>query len=152
MSKTEMHYSSILDEILGTITPQEAEKARKRMLLAARIDDGIKAKGWKKIDLAKVLNKQPSEISKWLSGTHNFNSDTLFDIEEILNIGLVTLDNVPKEQVIKFYLEVNEVVITPSKMDYSIFISSFASIDQSKKQRTISSSKSIKSHYQNIPS
>jgi len=59
------------------------------MLVALRIDKGIKAKGWKKKDLALALNKQRSEITKWLSGTHNFNTDTLFDIERVLNIELV---------------------------------------------------------------
>ncbi len=89
MNKAEPYNSSILDEIFDSITPEEEEKIRKRMLLAARIDKGIKAKGWKKKDLALALNKQRSEITTWLSGTHNFNTDTLFDIERVLNIGLV---------------------------------------------------------------
>ena len=89
MSKAEAYNSTILDEISDSITPEEEEKIRKRMLLAARIDKGIKAKGWKKKDLAQALNKQLSEITELLSGTHNFNTDTLFDIERILNIGLV---------------------------------------------------------------
>ena len=89
MSKAEAYNSTILDGIFDSITPDEEDKIRKRMLLAARIDEGIKAKGWKKKDLALALNKQHSEITKWLSGTHNFNTDTLFDIERVLNIGLV---------------------------------------------------------------
>jgi hypothetical protein len=108
MSKAEEYNSSILGELLNEITPKEAEKTKKRMLLAARIDDGIKAKGWRKTDLANALNKRPSEISKWLSGTHNFNTDTLFEIEEVLSIELIMLNNTPKEQVIKFHMAVSE--------------------------------------------
>ena len=74
MSKAETYNSSILDEIFDSITPEDEDKIRKRMLLATRIDMGIKAKGWKKKDLA--LNKQRSEITKWLSGIHIFNTDT----------------------------------------------------------------------------
>ena len=89
MNKAEPYNSSIIDEISDSIIPEEEEKIRKRMMIAERIDKGIKAKGWKKKDLALALNKQCSEITKWLSGTHNFNTDTLFDIERVLNIGLV---------------------------------------------------------------
>lgn len=43
MSKVEAYNSSIIDEIFDSITIEEEEKIRKRMLLAARIDKGIKA-------------------------------------------------------------------------------------------------------------
>ncbi len=103
MNKTEIYYSPILDELMQEITPEELERTEKRMLLAARIDDAIKAKGWKRKDFAEALGKTPSEITKWLSGTHNFTSDTLFDIEHVLNIKLVRLDDRPRE-VIKTYI------------------------------------------------
>lgn len=119
MSKAEEYNSIILGELLNEITPKEAEKTKKRMLLAARIDDAIKAKGWRKSDLANALNKRPSEISKWLSGTHNFNTDTLFEIEEVLNIELITLNNKPKEQVVKFHMVVSEKVQTSKNQSFS---------------------------------
>jgi transcriptional regulator with XRE-family HTH domain len=103
MNKAEIYHSPILDELMQEISPEELEKTEKRMLLAARIDDAIKAKGWKRKDFAEALGKIPSEITKWLSGTHNFTSDTLFDIERVLNIKLVKLDNRPQE-VIKTYI------------------------------------------------
>jgi len=102
MSKAEEYNSAIMDEILASITPDEEYKTSRKMLLAARIDDGIKAKGWKKKDLALALNKRRSEITKWLSGTHNFNIDTLFDIERVLNIELVGLNETYDEQVTIF--------------------------------------------------
>ena len=72
MSKAKTYNRSILDEIYDSINPDEFEKVGKRMLLAARIDDGIIAKSWRKSDFAKAMKKQPSVISKWLSRTHNF--------------------------------------------------------------------------------
>jgi len=92
MSKAENYESDILNDILDEVTPSELLKVEKRMLLACKISDGIKAKGWKKIDFANKLKKRPSEITKWLSGTHNFNSDTLFDIEAVLNISLLAIE------------------------------------------------------------
>jgi transcriptional regulator with XRE-family HTH domain len=35
-------------------------------------------------DLAKRLNKKESEISKWMSGSHNFTLKTLAKIEDVL--------------------------------------------------------------------
>jgi ribosome-binding protein aMBF1 (putative translation factor) len=85
--KAENYSSKLLIEILSEIPQEEQEKTDKMMRLASIIDNGIKARGWKKSDLAKALNKRPSEISRWLSGTHNFSSNTLRDIDKILNIG-----------------------------------------------------------------
>ncbi|MBI9036300.1 MAG: helix-turn-helix transcriptional regulator [Bacteroidales bacterium] len=100
--------NSIVDDFMNEITSEEAKKTEKRMLLAAKIDDSIKAKGWKKKDLAAALNKRPSEISKWLSGTHNFNIDTLFDIEEVLRIELINVSEKPKEQVIYYQISISQ--------------------------------------------
>ncbi len=93
MSKVELYKSQLIDDLFQEITPEELEKTEKRMLLAARIDDAIKAKGWKPKNLAEALGKSPSEISKWLSGTHNFTADTLFDIERVLGVTLISLEN-----------------------------------------------------------
>jgi transcriptional regulator with XRE-family HTH domain len=97
MNKAKTYNSPLIDELLQEISPEELERTEKRMLLAARIDEAIKARGWKKKDFAEALGKTPSEITKWLSGTHNFTSDTLFDIERVLSINLVKLENKPQE-------------------------------------------------------
>ena len=83
-NKAEEYTSDIINQVLKEISKDDAEKIRNRMLLAAKIEDGFKAKGWKKLDFAKKLNKKPSVITKWLSGTHNFTIDTLWDIERLL--------------------------------------------------------------------
>ncbi|MEX2409786.1 MAG: helix-turn-helix transcriptional regulator [Candidatus Paceibacterota bacterium] len=84
---------NLLNKLLDSITPEEQEKTDKKMILAAKIANAIKAKGLKKYEFAEVLNKQPSEISKWLSGTHNFTIDTLMDIERVLSIKLLDTEN-----------------------------------------------------------
>jgi transcriptional regulator with XRE-family HTH domain len=78
------------------------EKSKNKMLLAAKIDEAIKAKGWKKKDFASALNKQPSEITKWLSGNHNFTADTLWEIEKVLNIELINLNIGEAEEIANF--------------------------------------------------
>lgn len=126
MKKAENYSSKLLSEFLAEIPQKEQGKTDKRMRLAAMIDNGIKAKGWKKSDLAKALKKRPSEISKWLSGTHNFNSDTLIDIEEVLNIRLINIIEEPKIQITRYNLFVSSRVPTSaSVLENSFLIEDF---------------------------
>jgi len=80
---------------------KEYKRTEKRMMLAARIDEAKKAKGWKNKDLAKALGKKPSEISKYLSGTHNFTIDSLSDLEEALGIQLLNVKEESKTIIIQ---------------------------------------------------
>ena len=62
------------------------------MLLAVKIADAMQAKGWNKTRLMKEMGKSnPSEITRWLSGTQNFTVDTLVDLERVLEIKLLDL-------------------------------------------------------------
>lgn len=118
MSKKARNYESdILAELLSEITPEEQRKTDKRMLLAARIDDAMKAKGWKKGDLAREMNKQPSVITRWLSGTNNFESDTLFELEEKLGINLVNVGEKQREQILHFHINLTQKVNTEECLD-----------------------------------
>ena len=95
--------NNVIDELLGTITPVEQAKTDAKMLLAAKIADAMKAKGWKNKDLLQEMGKKnPSEITKWLSGTHNFTVETLVELENVLNAKLLNL-NEPKEVTVARY-------------------------------------------------
>lgn len=88
-----MDNQNLITELLDSISPQESQKIEKRMLLAAKIDDAMKAKGWRKKDLMLAMGKKnQSEITRWLSGTHNFTSDLLIDLETALNTNLLNLE------------------------------------------------------------
>lgn len=90
---SELNKKDLLSELLESITPEEQSKTEKKMILATKIANAIKARGLKKSEFAAQMGKVPSEISKWLSGTHNFTSETLMDIEKALNIQLIDLKN-----------------------------------------------------------
>lgn len=88
-----MEYNSTeIDDILGLISIEEQAKTDMKMKLASKIADAIKAKGIKKGELAKLLHqKNQSVVTKWLSGTHNFTSDTLFDLQNVLGVTLLNI-------------------------------------------------------------
>lgn len=98
--QTENYTSPAIDELTDETDEKEYKRTEKRMMMAARIDEARRSKGWKNKDLAKALEKKPSEISKYLSGTHNFTVDTLSDLEEVLGIQLLSLKTKPKTQIL----------------------------------------------------
>jgi transcriptional regulator with XRE-family HTH domain len=49
-----------------------------------RIDAILQRKNISQRDLAEMLNKKESEISKWMRGTHNFTLKTIARLEAVL--------------------------------------------------------------------
>ena len=72
--------SKVIDDLLDEITPVEMQQTKMKMLIAARMDDRMKELGINKVGFAMKLNKNPSEITKWLSGTQNFTIEILVEI------------------------------------------------------------------------
>lgn len=96
MKKADTHHIDILGELLEEITPKEQKRMENRMRLAAKIADGIEAKWGSggKGKLAEALGlKGQSLVTKWLSGTNNFTSDVLSDIQDVLGIKLLALED-----------------------------------------------------------
>jgi transcriptional regulator with XRE-family HTH domain len=89
MNKIPEYNSPLMDEIYQNISQTTFDFVANRMALASRINEAIKMRGWSQKQFAEAMNKKPSEISKWLSGTHNFTTDTLWHIEQILGIRLL---------------------------------------------------------------
>lgn len=85
------HKSELLDDFFS-VKPSEKKqyaKTEKNMLLAMRIEDAMKKNGFNKSGFAEAMQVQPSMVTRWLSGTHNFTVDTLYDIEELLSISII---------------------------------------------------------------
>lgn len=66
-----------LRELLGEIKPEERESARLSFQISNRLDYLMQEKGLTKKQLADAIGKRPSEITRWLSGEHNFTIATL---------------------------------------------------------------------------
>lgn len=59
--------------------------------LVLLINHILSEKGWSKSDLANKLEKSPSEITKWLSGEHNFTLRSLAKLEAELGEKLIQI-------------------------------------------------------------
>ena len=104
-NKAEEYSSTLIDDIFESISPKEEKRIKSKMLLAAKIEDAMKAKGWNKTKLLEATGqKSASVVTKWFSGTHNFTFDTLFDIQEALGINLLSTTKGNDEVVVKYHV------------------------------------------------
>jgi len=66
--------STSLQQLLGEIAPEEKTESRLSFQISNRIDSLMKERGLSKKQFADALGRKPSEVTRWLSGEHNFNS------------------------------------------------------------------------------
>lgn len=66
-----------LEELMGEIPLEVKFQARLSLAIAARIETLMLQKGLTKKKFADALGRRPSEVTKWLSGEHNFTIATL---------------------------------------------------------------------------
>lgn len=81
--------SKAYQKLMGQIPKEIQEEVKGNLDLADEIYLALEEQGKKAADLARLMGKSESEISKWLSGTHNFTYKTIRRIEAVLNVKLI---------------------------------------------------------------
>ena len=66
-----------LQEIFNEIPAEKREETRLSFAISNRLAELMQEKGLNKRQLAVALGKRPNEITRWLSGEHNFTISTL---------------------------------------------------------------------------
>ncbi len=79
-----MKRSSIIENRRAKVSHVVRNRVDMSFLIVDRIHAILQERGLKQKDLANMLNKKESEISKWMRGTHNFTIETISSIEEAL--------------------------------------------------------------------
>lgn len=79
-----MKRSSIIESRRATVSPEVVNRVNFSFMIVDRIQDILEERGLKQKDLADMLGKKESEISKWMRGTHNFTIDTILTIQNAL--------------------------------------------------------------------
>lgn len=91
-----MKRSSILEARRAKVSPEVKNKVNLSFMIVDRIYSILEERGLRQKDLADMLGKKESEISKWMRGTHNFTIDTVCSIENVLGqpiLQVVSADN-----------------------------------------------------------
>lgn len=79
-----MKVNFLLEEIRKSTAPEIKKYVDMSFRIANNIYSILESKGMEQKDLAKLMKKNESEVSKWLSGTHNFTLKTLANISVAL--------------------------------------------------------------------
>lgn len=84
-----MKRSSILEARRAKVSPDVRRRVDLSFMIVDRIHSILVEKGLKQKDLANLLGKKESEISKWMRGTHNFTIETIISIENVLGMPIL---------------------------------------------------------------
>lgn len=79
-----MVQNKLFRECLAAIPKEQQEEFELSFSIAERIAAILKSKGLTQKDFARLLGKRESEISKWMTGRHNFTTQTIARIETTL--------------------------------------------------------------------
>ena len=89
-------YDDLLQEEFSKITPLQRATYRLSDSIAERMDQIMKNKGISKKQLSELTQRRPSEVTKWLSGSHNFTCKTIALISMALGEELVSVTQVAR--------------------------------------------------------
>ena len=84
-----MKTNRIMDDIRSTISPEMKLQMELSVAIANRIYDILEEKGMSQKDFARLMGKTETEVSRWLSGTHNMTMATICKISAALNADVV---------------------------------------------------------------
>lgn len=79
-----MKTNRVMDEIRSTISPEMKLQMELSVAIANRIYEILEAKGMSQKDFATLMGKTETEVSRWLSGTHNLTTATICKISAAL--------------------------------------------------------------------
>ncbi len=79
------------DAIVRAIPPHIKAEGDLEFAISTRIYDLMKQKGLSKAEFARAVGKRPCEITKWLSGQHNFTLSTLAMLSSFFGQPIITV-------------------------------------------------------------
>lgn len=77
------------------VTPQARELIRLNVGVANRIYEILEERGMTQKDFANQMGKSEAKVSRWLSGTHNFTTPTIANINAVLGENVLEVPQKP---------------------------------------------------------
>lgn len=76
-------------EMLAAVPADIQKEVDLEVAISNRINDLMLQRGLSRLGFAQALGKRPSEVTKWLSGQHNFTIRTLSSLSAFFGESLV---------------------------------------------------------------
>ena len=97
-----MKTNRIMDEIRSSISPEMKLQMELSVAIANRIYEILEAKGMSQKDFAHLMGKTETEVSRWLSGTHNLTMATICKISAALGEDVIKVTDYATEPAYDF--------------------------------------------------
>lgn len=91
MSKAKKIEIALVGKLMKDTSLLQKRQVSDRIALAMKIEGLIKSKFGSYTDFAKHIKRSPTEVSRWVSGTHNLTQSTLSEIAMGLDVELIEL-------------------------------------------------------------
>ena len=90
-------------EMIRQQTPSEVQKQVDLCVaIANRVYDLLEERGMSQRDLARALGKTETEVSRWLSGTHNLTIATIAKIATVLGDDIIAATSTVKHETYRY--------------------------------------------------
>lgn len=80
-----------LMEIFDEIPREKREETRLSFAISNRLDALMRERGLNKKQFAEAIGKRPNEITRWLSGEHNFTLATIAMLSAFFGKPIITV-------------------------------------------------------------
>lgn len=80
-----------LQEIFSEIPKEKREETRLSFAISNKLEVLMREKGLNRKQLAEAIGKRPNEITRWLSGEHNFTISTLAMLSTFFGQPIITV-------------------------------------------------------------
>lgn len=80
-----------LQDIFNEIPAEKREETRLSFAISNRLDSLMREKGLNKKQFAEALGKRPNEVTRWLSGEHNFTIATLAMLSDFFGEPIISV-------------------------------------------------------------
>lgn len=101
-----MKKNNIISDWLDQHGDPEIDRfVEKNLAITEKVRNAMILKGWNKSDLAKALDKSPSEVTKWLSGMHNLTLKSIVKMERVLGVELSSCTPISEVEYYELTLE-----------------------------------------------
>ena len=80
-----------LHEIFSEIPQEKREETRLSFAISNRLDTLMRERGLNKKQFAEAIGKRPNEITRWLSGEHNFTIATIAMLSSFFRQPIITV-------------------------------------------------------------
>lgn len=80
-----------LQDMMEIVSPEVKEEMRLSFSISNRIDELMRERGLSKKQFADALGRRPCEVTKWLSGQHNFTLKTIAMLSSFFGKAIISI-------------------------------------------------------------